>query len=503
MRTKEIAEKLHLHERKILSRVGRGKTFDLITKEAGLKRGEASRALEWLKSKGLVRIGEKAEEVFYLSKLGERYLEEGLPEVRFLRAVEKREISLGEVKKIAKLSKNELNIAVGVLKSQGKIDLVKEKVRITPIGRKFLKINPKQRLLAALKERREKEGIRKELLPLVKSLERRGIIKSRLRVERRVFLTKLGRGVSKFLKPEEKLITQLTPELLISKRWKKFKLAKYDLQAPVPRIYPGRKQVYRRFLDEVRKKLISLGFKEMVGPLVELSFFNCDALFMPQDHPAREIHAIYFVKKPKYGKLKGYEKFLQRVKKTHESGWRTGSKGWGYKFNPKEAKRLILRSHGTSLSARMLISKELEIPGKYFAIARCYRPDVVDWKHLTEFNQVEGILVDPSLTFRDLLGVLKMFALEVAKADNYKFIPSYYPFTEPSVDIYIYKRGIGWIEGGGAGIFREELTLPLGINVPVIAWGLGIDRLFMAKAGIKDIRYLFSQDLSWLRRIVI
>jgi phenylalanyl-tRNA synthetase alpha chain len=101
---------------------------------------------------------------------------------------------------------------------------------------------------------------------------------------------------------------------------------------------------------------------------------------------------------------------------------------------------------------------------------------------------------------RDLFGVLERFALEIAEADRVKFRPGYFPFTEPSVELAAYKKGSKWIEFGGAGILRPEVTLPLGVEVPVLAWGLGVDRLFMMKAGIDDIRYLFAQDLDWIRR---
>jgi phenylalanyl-tRNA synthetase alpha chain len=144
--------------------------------------------------------------------------------------------------------------------------------------------------------------------------------------------------------------------------------------------------------------------------------------------------------------------------------------------------------------------RDLEIPGKYFSIARCYRPEVTDKMHLTEFNQVEGIVVGEGLTLRNLLGVLEKFALDIAEADSVKFRPDYFPFTEPSVELLAYKKGYGWVEFGGSGIFRPELTLPLGIKVPVLAWGLGVDRLYMMKAGVDDIRSLFTFDLEWLRR---
>ncbi|MCD6403759.1 MAG: phenylalanine--tRNA ligase subunit alpha, partial [Nanoarchaeota archaeon] len=152
----------------------------------------------------------------------------------------------------------------------------------------------------------------------------------------------------------------------------------------------------------------------------------------------------------------------------------------------------------TALSARTLAG-DVEIPGKYFAIARVFRPDVVDRTHLPEFNQVEGIVLGEGLSFKHLLGMLKLFAEEIAGTKRFRFDTGYFPFTEPSVELVGYKKGFGWVELGGAGVFRPEVTKPFGIDVPVLAWGLGIDRLFMMKYKIDDIRKLFSYDLEWLR----
>jgi phenylalanyl-tRNA synthetase alpha chain len=295
-------------------------------------------------------------------------------------------------------------------------------------------------------------------------------------------------------------VTQLTPELVVTGKWRTVKLQGYNIKAPVAETWPGKKHPYLQFLDEVKEKLVALGFREMTGPTVETSFFNFDALYMPQDHPAREIFGIYLVKSPKYGNLASHRRVIQNVKKTHEDGWNTGSTGWRYNYSVKEASRLILRGHGTCQSVRTLLNKNLEVPGKYFSFVRCYRPEVLDKTHLTEFNQVEGIIIDKDLTLRDLLGVLEKFAVEIAGADKVKFKPDYFPFTEPSVELNAYRKGYGWIEFGGSGIFRPEVTLPLGIKEPVLAWGLGVDRLYMMKARIDDIRQIFSQDLDWIRR---
>jgi phenylalanyl-tRNA synthetase alpha chain len=294
-----------------------------------------------------------------------------------------------------------------------------------------------------------------------------------------------------------KEITHLTEELIKTGLWRKVRFKPYNVEVPGKRIYPGKRQPYQRFVEGIKRKLVELGFVEMTGPLIESEFWNFDALYQPQDHPARDWTSTYELKRPATGDLPSKE-IVERVKAAHEDGWTTGSFGWGYKWDPSKAMRLLPRAHGTCLSARTLASKP-EIPGKYFAIARCYRPDVLDATHLIEFNQAEGIVIDESLNLRNLLGILEIFAKEIAGAERVKFIPDYYPFTEPSIQLSAYHPDLGWMEFGGSGIFREELTKPLGVEEPVVAWGIGIDRLAMFKLGINDIRYLFAQDLRWLR----
>ena len=136
--------------------------------------------------------------------------------------------------------------------------------------------------------------------------------------------------------------------------------------------------------------------------------------------------------------------------------------------------------------------------GKYFTISRNFRRDVIDATHLPEFYQCDGIIVDPDMNFRQLLGMLKDFAREFAYTEDVRFVASYFPYTEPSVELFANHPDLGWIELGGAGRFRPEVREPLGIKSEVMAWGLGFDRLVMLKLGIRDIRQLFSTDLKWL-----
>jgi phenylalanyl-tRNA synthetase alpha chain len=139
------------------------------------------------------------------------------------------------------------------------------------------------------------------------------------------------------------------------------------------------------------------------------------------------------------------------------------------------------------------------VPGKYFSIARCFRYDQVDATHSPDFFQVEGIVLGSDIHFRTLLGLLNLFAREMAQAKESRFLPAYFPFTEPSVELHVRHPRLGWMELGGAGLFRPEVTMPLGVNVPVIAWGLGLDRMAMVALGIHDIRDLFSSDLELIR----
>ena len=184
---------------------------------------------------------------------------------------------------------------------------------------------------------------------------------------------------------------------------------------------------------------------------------------------------------------------------THTDGGATGSRGWGYAFDRKRTHRLVLRSQGTALSARWL--QRATVPGKYFSIARCFRYDTVDATHAPDFFQIGGIVLETGITFRHLLGLLTLFAREFARAEDVRFVPAYFPFTEPSVEIHMRHPNprIGWTELGGAGIFRPEVTGPQGVDVPVIAWGLGLDRMAMVALGIDDIRNLFTSDLDVVR----
>ncbi|MCW1301047.1 MAG: phenylalanine--tRNA ligase subunit alpha [Candidatus Nanoarchaeia archaeon] len=479
---KELAEKLHALERKVLKALS-DKTLSVeeLAAASGLKEANVERALLWLKSKGLIEVSEKHKRIYTLTELGRRYLKIGLPEERifkFLRGVKK--IRICELLNSGSIEKDEIDIAIGTLKRNGIIKLAENSIEL--IRDEFPEIQEKRKVLRDISE-----GVIPES-PFLHEMLRRGIVQKVEKVERSVTITMLGREVLKWVK-EGKEIDQLTPQLILSGKWKTMKFRKYDIHSPAPKLFPGRINKYIRFINSIKRALLGLGFQEMKGPIVEMNFFNCDLLFMPQDHPARDIHNIFFIKNPSSGDLKEFREMLKRVRKIHEQSW-------GISFSEEFSRRYVLRSHCTAVSIRKLISK-LDIPGKYFTIGRCYRPDVLSWKHLPEFFQLDGIVIGKELNFRNLIYILGIFA-ELCGAEAYRILPAYFPFTEPSAEVAMYKEGFGWIEIGGAGMLRPEVLRPIGIKEEVLAWGLGLDRMFMLKEGFKDIRNVFSRDLRWL-----
>jgi phenylalanyl-tRNA synthetase alpha chain len=504
---------LRAQEQKILSTIdildGKASVEQLI-EACNLPNATIMRTALTLQEKSLLTINVQYQNVIKLTSEGEKYAKNYLPERKLIQAIAENngEAELRIAAQQAGLSQQFVQIALGWAIRKKWVTYNSQTNRITLNSENIPQGND-EKLLNSLGSKKEAtvEELTDEMQTAVDILKKRKLLTVETKATRILQITETGKQalqvnksitVSSQTAPE--VITQLTPQLIITGKWRQKKMQQYNIQAPVAKTWSGKKHPYLAFLDEVRAKLVQLGFKEMTGPQVETSFFNFDALYVPQDHPARESTDIYYIKDPEHGDISQHQIELENVKYTHENGWITGSTGWGYQYSFETAKRLILRGHGTCLSARTLKSKNLEIPSRHFSIARVYRPEITDKTHLSEFNQVEGIIIDENLTIKDLLGVLGKFATEIAGADKVRFKPDYFPFTEPSVELSAYKEGYGWVEFGGSGIFRPEVTLPLGVKVPVIAWGLGVDRLFMMRAGIDDIRMIFSQDLDWLRK---
>ena len=476
-----------------------------ICETLGLDHSTVMRNVLSLEQKGFIQTFELKEASYRLTDEGKTYALEGLPERKVVETVLMLggEATLEDIVKHSNLPEKLVNIAFGwiVKKGWGQILREDETVKVKVLSKPEEEKDEKLLRRILFEEEVNTKNLSQEELNIINELKRRRLVLEKVFVDRIIRLTETG--LAQLEKEEEIIpkfeieeITALTSELIVSGRWRQVKFKEYDVTATPPVVYPGKKHFYLEFLDELKRILVSMGFEEADGPYVELELWNFDVLFQPQDHPAREIHDSYQIKNPRYGVLKD-KKLVEKVKKTHEKGWVTGSRGWGYRWNAEIAKRLVMRSQTTAVSARFL-SEHKKPPIKMFCVSRVFRPDVLDAKHAMEFYHCEGIVVDKNLTFKHLLGMLS----EIAKAlgiGRVEFKPGYFPFTEPSVEAFVYHPKIGWMEAAGAGMFRPEVTRPLGVKYPVLAWGIGVDRLAMVKLEVDDIRELHSKRLDFLR----
>jgi phenylalanyl-tRNA synthetase alpha chain len=246
---------------------------------------------------------------------------------------------------------------------------------------------------------------------------------------------------------------------------------------------------------------VSMGFEEIDGSYVQSSFWNFDALFIPQKHPARDLQDTYYVSSV-LANLEKYRDEVVRVKAVHESGGETGSLGWRYAWNENEARRVILRTHTTSITIKYLAEKKPS-DARVFTVSKVFRNEKPSYKNNPEFHQVDGVMLERNLNVRTLMGVIAKFYSRLGFR-KVKFWPSYFPYTEPSMQTVVFhEQSKKWMELGGMGVFRPEVTIPLGVKNPVLAWGLGVDRLVMLRYGVKDVRDLFGSNLGWLRNLPI
>lgn len=490
---KELISKLHQFERKVLPLLLEITELKELSKKTGLQEIEVMRAFQWLQNKNILKINKELKETITLDSNGRLYLKKGLPEKRFINALKnKQTLKADEIKKQADLTDEEINVCIGILKRKDLINLQQGLViSLTEKGKTIAgKESDEEKLLKKLPL--DLKSLTKEDLKILEELKRRkNFIKINLEKIFTAELTDLGKNLAKEKLLKEEFVDNLTPEMLRTGNWLNKSFRHYDVEINVPLIHPAKLHPLTQAINHIKKIWIEMGFKEMTGSLVDTSFWNFDALFTPQDHPAREMQDTLFIKDPKQGKLPN-QKILNQVKLQHE-------KDWKYKWDPEIAKKLVLRTHTTVLSARTL-SNLKQFPAKFFAVGKIFRNETLDWSHLAEFTQTEGIVIDENANFRNLLGYLKEFFHKMGHK-KLRFSPGFFAYTEPSVEIFVFdEKQNKWLELGGAGILRPEVVKPLlGKDIPVLAWGLGIERTVKDYYKITDIRELYLADLKKIR----
>jgi phenylalanyl-tRNA synthetase alpha chain len=470
---------LHEYEIAALQIIKRERTvkFDALQKSLGLEKDKLMWALQNLKAAGLVELEKKDDVKYTLTKEGLSYVDE-MPE-----EILARNASIRPVKMDDSINK----IALSWAKKNGWIDIKDGNIVATAKWKTDSSKSYSPR--ATLKAIKDGGTAPQSEVDIV---FRRGLVEVVTTVGPiTIKITPKGSAIE----PEKGGIGAITHDVIVSEGWKKEKIRPYDINAPSESMYPARLHPLHEMINSVRGAWLSMGFLEAVGPIVESSFWNFDALFSPQDHPTREMQDTFFLSNPKLLDIEDVE-LLARVKKMHKKGWKQS-------FSEQVSKQAVLRTHTTSVSARGMLKfanalKE-NYPLKLFSVGRVFRNETIDYKHLAEFYQTDGIIIGDNLSLANLIDTLKKFYLQLGM-ENVRFKPSYFPFTEPSLEIHYYdeKRGEE-IEIGGGGIIRQEITKAIGTDKTVLAWGLAIDRLMMQKLKIDTVTGLYKNDVDWLR----
>ena len=474
-----------------------------IASTTGLKPETVTGAAFELQDEGLLALSETTTEHAELTDEGRRYLDDGLPETRLYQAgaalgADEAPVSLGQVIGEADLDGPAVDIALSNLARKGFGVIDAGEVTVDPAV--DTEADPEASALASLAAAGN-AAVEGEAA-VIDRLDSRGLITRHESVTRAVRLT--DAGVDALMEGVEtaQTVNALTPELLASGEWRNVEFAAYDVEADTPAVEGGNKHVLRRTADRVKDVLVGMGFQEMAGPHADSDFWINDCLFMPQDHPARTHWDRFALDVDPMDEIP--EALLTRVEQAHREGWGDDGDGYHSPWSPAFARAIALRGHTTSLSMRYLsgyAGADIEPPQRYFSVEKVYRNDTLDPTHLLEFFQIEGWVMAESLSVRDLMGTFEEFYRQFGITDI-RFKPHYNPYTEPSFELFGDHPETGEeIEIGNSGIFREEVTGPLGVDCDVMAWGLALERLAMLTTGADDIRDLHGTlaDIDFLR----
>jgi len=453
------------------------------------------RAIETLKYNGLIEELATATTFYELGNEGKDALENCFLEERLCDYLATREITVSELntKDIPNLKREDIPLAFGLAKKLGLIEISESNLIKVNSDYKD-KLNRQRQMLEAVAE-----GGNLQQTQLEDFLKRKGFLIKKEKQSKKYKLLE----IASYQVAEGKEL-YLTPDMLKSQDYLKLDFKAFDVEKlPAPKDI-GRVHPLRHLCRKIREAYLEMGFKEMKGPYVETSFWNMDAMFISQMHPARDIQDTFYLKKS--GELPKDRDLIFRVSETHKNGWITGSCGYQYDWDEELAKKLVLRTHTTAATFRTFyeLCEEEKEGAKYFCIDKVFRNETSDYTHLSEFHQAEGFIIGDELSLSDLMAFIKEF-LKKFGLTKVRFKPTYNPYTEPSVEASGYnEKTKSWIELINAGIFRPEALAPFRIKKTVIAWGFGVERLAMLvyQHPIKDI-HGNDASLDWLRSYTI
>lgn len=489
---------LHPLEKSILEAlVGlNGKSIEELAKATRLGIDQIRRGIEWLKLKGLIHLDEVSS--VSLGTSGYLAIKQGLPERRLVDYLRNGKNRIEEIWNTGFFSRKESHSAFRYAKQNNWIEQQRDSVGEKRLVRMLAADNKsiEEKLLNKLweQENLKMTDLTSEELKAFNSLKSRdpGYVREhKLPNESSVTILDAGkRALSSVADGDMKAEVLAEKKISIGKL--NVNLPPMDVQAPARYLFPGRKHPIVDLIDEVSEIFVGLGFTEIEGPITQTSFWNFDALFTPQDHPARDLQDTFYLSQIKQDKFAAEDQ-VHKISSAHKEGWK-------YEWNIEDAKRIVLRTHTTAVTIKYLADNKPE-NARIFSIGRVFRNEKVSYKHLAEFTQVEGIVTGRKVTLRDLLGLQLEFYARLG-IKKIKFWPTFFPYTEPSLQSMIYNEKLEkWVELFGMGVFRPQVTKALGLKNLVLAWGGGLERIAMLRFGLTDVRDLYENKLGWLRSI--
>ncbi len=482
---------LHPIERSILNSLSSSNNIPVgsLVANTGLPVDQIRRGTEWLKFKGLIVIEQISTQRVFITSEGMEAAKNGLPERRLVNSLKGGNVTLAQVLASGAIKNEEINAAIAGARRNQWIQLIDGKILSTPFATTQ---SPEEIFLENMGEAKEVSKLTEEEKRALEQLKKRpNFIEIKEEKESLISLTDAGRQIIPRLS-QENLERRLTTELISSGKWKETKFGALDVEASAPVIYPGRRHPLIEIIDEVKEIFIGLGFSEIEGPIIQSGFWNFDALFTPQDHPAREMQDTFYISAPKQP-IPATKDQILKVSRVHKQRW-------NHIWEAQEGQRLVLRTHTTPVTVQHLAKVKPEA-GRFFSVGKVFRNEKVSYKHLVEFHQVEGVATAPNASLRELMGLQKEFYSKMG-IKRIKFWPTFFPYTEPSLQSMVYNERLKkWVELFGMGIFRPEVTMPLGIKTPVLAWGGGLERIAMLRFGLDDVRELYGNKLGWLRGV--
>lgn len=450
-------------------------TISEIENKTGLQSDQVRRGIEWLKLKNFANVKELTETNHHFGEKGNEAMETGLPERRLVNEIEKGNTTFDKLKPILG---SDFNAAIANAKKNNWVSITKHEKSIKLSLNDDHQESLEEKFLAAHKSLQKNQNneikVSKDFLFAITSLKKRPdfIVDSSV-TTKKISLTTEGQKIN-------------LDGLYQSS-------GAIDVEANVPEVFVARTHPLKDTIDEIREIFVTLGFSEINGNMTQSSFWNFDALFTPQDHPARELQDTFYLDGISAKKIAASEQ-IKKVSESHKKNWR-------YPWDINEARKMVLRTHTTCVTIKHLAESKPD-EARVFSLGRVFRNEKVSYKHLVEFNQIEGVVVGKDANLRNLMGIQREFYKRIG-ITKIKFWPTFFPYTEPSLQTMVYNERLGkWVELFGMGIFRPEVTKPLGITKPVLAWGGGIERIAMLKYGLDDVREFYNNNLNWLRSTV-